>query len=262
MRAVIMAGGFARRMLPLTERTPKQLLPLPGGYVVLDLVVDGLLGMDLDEIILTVNAKFSGEFREWAGSRGVDVRIVEEPARSEEEKPGAVGALASLLGSIPRDDYLIVAGDNVTSIRYPELVGAMSSRGAGSPAPVVALYDVGSRDLASRYGVVEVGPDWRISSLVEKPADPPSTLVSTAIYAMPWASLCRIREYISGGGPRDALGHFISWLVPREPVYGFRFNGYWFDIGGVDEYYRVRDLFSQGVIERPRHIVPAPLTGS
>ncbi|MGC9075784.1 MAG: nucleotidyltransferase family protein [Conexivisphaera sp.] len=250
MRAIIMAGGFARRMWPLTSTTPKQLLPLAEGYVILDLVVDGLLEIDLEEIILSVNAKFSDAFRRWLSSRGLNIQLIEEPSRSEEEKPGAVGALHMMLGSLPRDDYLIVAGDNVTSIRYSELVGTMMSHGA----PTIALYDVGSIELARRYGVVELGPDSRVISLIEKPEDPPSTLISTAIYAMPWRSLSRIEEYLASGGSRDAIGHFISWLVRAEPVYGFRFNGFWFDVGSVDEYNRVRELFSQGVIERPRHV--------
>ncbi len=252
MRAIIMAGGFARRMWPLTQRTPKQLLPLSDGYVILDLVVDGLLELDLDEIILSVNRRFSEDFRAWASSRGLDVRMLEEESMREEEKPGAVGALNAMLGSLEEDDYLVVAGDNVSSISYRDLASLMKGKGAAS----VAVYDVGSRDLATRYGVVELGPDSRILSLVEKPRNPSSTLISTAIYAMPWRSLSRVREYVSGGGPRDALGHFISWLVSREDVYGFRFQGYWFDIGGIDEYNRVRDLFSRGLIARPRHVRP------
>ncbi|MGC9191223.1 MAG: nucleotidyltransferase family protein [Conexivisphaera sp.] len=252
MRAIVLAGGFARRMWPLTANTPKQLLPLADGYVILDLVVDGLLGMDLDEILLSVNARFSGDFRRWMESRGLGLRIVEEGATREEEKPGAVGALAAMLGSLARDDYLIVAGDNVTSVNYPELVGVMRSRGS----PAIALYDVGSLELARRYGVVEVGPDWRVLSLVEKPPSPGSTLISTAIYALPWGSLRRVSDYVAGGRPRDAIGHFVSWLISIEPVYGFRFNGYWFDVGSIDEYERVRELFAQGVIPRPRYVGP------
>ena len=248
-----MAGGFARRMWPLTLNTPKQLLPLGDGYVVLDLVVDGLLGMDLEEILLSVNARFSDAFREWARSRGLDVHLVEEPSRSEEEKPGAVGALLMLLKRLAADDYIVVAGDNISSIKYSELVGYMKLRGAAT----IAVYDVGSVELARRYGVVELGPDSRITSLVEKPQNPGSTLVSTAIYAMPWRSLSRVEEYVSSGGKRDAIGHFISWLVGVEPVYGFRFNGFWFDVGSLDEYNHVRELFSQGLIERPLRVVPA-----
>jgi len=253
VRALIMAGGFARRMWPLTASTPKQLLPLSDGYLILDLIVDGLLDVDLEEIMISVNARFSADFRKWAESRGLGLRIIEEGAMREEEKPGAVAALASIAESQPRDDYLVVAGDNISSIDYSDLIDHMRARGSS----IVAIYDVGSPELAKRYGVVSVGPDWRILSLVEKPENPPSTLVSTAIYAMPWEALGRVREYLSYGAQRDALGHFISWLASREPVYGFRFSGYWFDVGSLDEYARVRELFERGLIRRPRHISPA-----
>jgi dTDP-glucose pyrophosphorylase len=176
-------------MWPLTASTPKQLLPLSDGYLILDLIVDGLLDVDLEEIMISVNARFSADFRKWAESRGLGLRIIEEGATREEEKPGAVAALASIAESQPRDDYLVVAGDNISSIDYSDLIDHMRARGSS----IVAIYDVGSPELAKRYGVVSVGPDWRILSLVEKPENPPSTLVSTAIYAMPWEALGRVR---------------------------------------------------------------------
>ena len=119
-----MAGGFARRMWPLTLNTPKQLLPLGDGYVVLDLVVDGLLGMDLEEILLSVNARFSDAFREWARSRGLDVHLVEEPSRSEEEKPGAVGY--GVHRRVLRDHRLQVGHPGLYGQNHPPELGLVA----------------------------------------------------------------------------------------------------------------------------------------
>jgi glucose-1-phosphate thymidylyltransferase len=252
LRAVVLAGGFAKRMWPLTLETPKQLLPLGGGYVILDLVFDKLLSVELDEIVLSTNAKFASKFEEWAKSRGISVRVEVEPARSEEEKPGAAAALSMLLEKLVRDDYLVIAGDNVTSLDFQAFTEFFRS----VASPVVAVYDVGNLDLAKRYGVVELDDSGKIVSMAEKPERPASTLVATAIYAMPWRSLSRLPEYIAGGGNRDAIGHFVSWLVKVEDVYGYRFKGYWHDIGGLDEYERVKRLFSEGAIEKPSRVNP------
>ncbi len=251
LRAIIMAGGFAKRMWPLTLDKPKQLLPLSDGYVVLDLVVDELLGIEPDEIVISTNRKFAGNFAGWARSRGLDnVRIEIEESTKEEEKPGAVAALAALIGKITEDEYFVVAGDNVTSLDYADM--AAFYRRISSP--VIAVYDVESPDLAKRYGIVDLSEDGRIRSMVEKPERPPSTLAATAIYLMPWRSLSRVREYLDSGGNRDAIGYFASWLAGHEPVYAYKFKGYWHDIGSIDEYDRVRDIFSKGSIARPRRV--------
>ena len=102
-------------------------------------------------------------------------------------------------------------------------------------ASALAVYDVGDRELAKKYGVVDVGEGDRIVGFVEKPEDPPSTLAATAayLYARPHAAL--VSTYLDEGNPPDQPGHLIAWLHRREPVYAYRVAGGWYDIGDADQ---------------------------
>ena len=76
--------------------------------------------------------------------------------------------------------------------------------------------------------------DDRIVGFVEKPADPPTTLCATAmyLYARP---MLRSSGPTSRREPARPAGHFIAWLHQREPVYGYRATGGWYDIGDAGQ---------------------------
>ncbi len=74
----------------------------------------------------------------------------------------------------------------------------------------------------------------RIIDFVEKPENPPSTLVSTACYVLSQEGIRGILTYLDAGENPDAIGFFIKWLIKRERVFGFAFSGKWFDIGSLE----------------------------
>jgi glucose-1-phosphate thymidylyltransferase len=74
----------------------------------------------------------------------------------------------------------------------------------------------------------------RIIDFVEKPENPPSTLVSTACYMLSPEGVKSILTYLEKGENPDAIGFFIKWLIKKERVFGFVFSGRWFDIGSLE----------------------------
>jgi glucose-1-phosphate thymidylyltransferase len=90
---------------------------------------------------------------------------------------------------------------------------------------------VRDRELATKYGVVDVDEDARVVGFVEKPADPQSTLCATATYVYARAHAALVRTYLDDGNPPDQPGHLIAWLYPREPVYACGLTGDWYDVG-------------------------------
>jgi glucose-1-phosphate thymidylyltransferase len=98
-------------------------------------------------------------------------------------------------------------------------------------ASAIAVHRVEDRELIKQYGVVELDDDDRVISLEEKPAEPRSDLAATAAYLYSAEHAALIGQYLEGGNPPDAPGHFVVWLYPRVPVYGYRFEGGWMDIG-------------------------------
>ncbi len=73
--------------------------------------------------------------------------------------------------------------------------------------------------------------DGRVVEFLEKPEEPPSTLAATATYVFAREHVRLVGPYLAGGNPHDQPGRFVAWLQEREPVFGWRFDGGWFDIG-------------------------------
>ncbi|MFW5934324.1 MAG: nucleotidyltransferase family protein, partial [Halolamina sp.] len=155
-----------------------------------------------------------------------------EETVDEDEKFGVVGALAQLIDREGiDDDLLVVAGDNLISFDLADFADFFQGKGT----PCIAAYDVGSKERASSYGLVDLEGD-RIVDFQEKPDEPKSTLVSIACYAFPEETLPEFETYLDGENNPDEPGWFIQWLQSREAVHAFTFDGAWFDIGTPESY--------------------------
>jgi len=236
MEAVVLAGGYATRLWPVTRHRAKPLLPL-GGEPIVDRILRPLEEEPrIDTVHVSTNERFADDFREHLDDRGYEkTRLVVESTREEDEKLGTVGALAELVESEGvDDDLLVIAGDNLFSFDISGFVDYFEDRAT----PCLAAYDVGSREEATEYGVVDIGGDGgdRVVGFEEKPANPPTSLVSIACYAFPAGSLGALDSYLVGDGNPDAPGYFVEWLHERENVGAFTFDGAWFDVGTPGSY--------------------------
>jgi glucose-1-phosphate thymidylyltransferase len=232
MKAVILAAGYATRLRPLTEDFPKPLLPV-GGRPMLDWIVERVEEVgDVDGIHVVTNARFADDFRQWAEGRGIDVH--DDGTTSNEDRLGAVGDLRFTVeqGRLQGDHLLVIAGDNLFDYSLARYVDWWKGKGTAS---AIAVRRVPDRELIKQYGVVTVGEDDRITSIVEKPDDPQGDLAATATYLYHREHAALLQEYLEGGNSPDAPGRFPEWLVHRAPVYGYAFEGLWMDIGDREQ---------------------------
>ncbi len=243
MKAVVLAGGYAKRMWPLTKNRPKHLLPV-AGRPMLDYVMTSLEQVPtLEEIFISTNMRFQDQFRRYLDGVHTEkkLRLFVEDARSEEEKLGSVGALGYLIRENDiDDDLLVIGGDNIFSFKLTDFMDYFYAKKAN----VIALYDIRSREKARLYGVVHIDEGCRIVDFQEKPANPQSTLISTACYAFTRRGVRSILRYLKEGNDPDKMGHFIEWLYRHDDVYGFVFTGVWFDIGSLESYEAANKYFS------------------
>lgn len=145
MKAVIMAGGYATRLWPITKTKAKPLLPI-GRKKIIDYIYEKVKKFNIP-IIVSTNKRFEGDFKEWAKDK--DVELVIEETTKEEEKLGAVRALAEIAKNI-NDDMFVLAGDNLFSFSLDDFYEFYQK----IKKPLTALYDVGDFELAKRYGVL------------------------------------------------------------------------------------------------------------
>ena len=240
MQALVLAAGWATRLGTITGGGPKHLLPI-GPRTVIDFVLDRLGTVpEVERVSVITHDVFFPLFTEWAAARhgGPPVTVMSDGTSSLDGRLGAVGDMAHFIReSGVDDDLLAVAGDNLFDFDLAPLARAARRD------LVVGLYDVGSLDLARRYGVVEVDDEGVVTSFVEKPERPRSTLASAAVYGIPRARLGAVQAFMDAGGDPDKSGELIAWLHTHERVLGQVFSGRWIDIGSPDEYARAQAEF-------------------
>jgi glucose-1-phosphate thymidylyltransferase len=163
------------------------------------------------------------------------VVVHDDGTTSNEDRLGAVGDLRLAIeeAGLEDEELIVLAGDNLFEFSLPRFVGWWRDR--PQPASAVPLHDVGDLELARNYGIADADADDRIVRFVEKPSDPPSTLASTLVYLLPPEHVRLVSAYLDAGESADNAGSFLGWLARREPVYGYRFEGSWFDIGDHDQ---------------------------
>jgi glucose-1-phosphate thymidylyltransferase len=226
MKALILAAGYATRLRPLTDTLPKQLLPV-GGRPMADWIVDKVREAGIDEIHLVTNGRFAPLFEAW--SETAHVIVHDDGTTTNETRLGAIGDVRFVRNQMGwDDDLLVIAGDNLFDYSLADFVRFSAAKNGAS---AVAVYDVGDRELAKQYGIVDVDAEDRIVGFVEKPAEPPSTLSATATYLYARRHAALVATYLDEGNPPDQPGLFLGWLYTREPVYAYRIAGGWWDVG-------------------------------
>jgi len=232
MDAVVLAGGYATRLWPVTKHRPKMLLPV-GETTVIDRILTELEEDDrIENVYVSTNERFAADFEVHVEREGYEKpQLSIEETTEENEKFGVVGALGQLVDREGiDDDLLVIAGDNLIGFDVSDFLDYFTEMGT----PTLAAYDVGTREKAKSYGLVELDGE-RVVDFQEKPAEPKSTLVSIACYAFPEESI-RFAEYLEGDNNPDEPGWFIQWLQSQEGVHAFTFDDAWYDIGTPESY--------------------------
>ncbi len=233
IEAVIMAGGFGKRLRPLTEDVPKPMLPV-GGRPLLEITLEQLRLAGIRSVTVTTHylpEKITGHFGD--GSRfGVDIRYVQE------SKPmGTAGALSLLERA--EEPMLVVNGDVLTDLDYR----AMRQFHAENRA--AATVAVAPHEIQIPYGVVEHDGSV-VTGISEKPVI--RHFVNAGIYL--------IEPRATKLVPRDAVFNMTD-LVERlvragERVVVFPVREYWVDVGQHADYQRVQQDISQGALRSVR----------
>ncbi|MFC2105531.1 sugar phosphate nucleotidyltransferase [Candidatus Bipolaricaulota bacterium] len=227
MRVVIHAGGKGTRLKPYTTIFPKPLMPLDD-MPILEVVIRQLKRARLAKITMTVGhlagllEAYFGDGSKW----GVEIGY------SLENKPlGTAGPLALIEGLT--DTFLVLNGDVLTTLDYSELIEYHRREKA---VATVAMYD---REVEISLGVLKINEKNEVCDYIEKPIM--KYCASMGVYVFE----PQVLEYIKSGEACD-LPDLIKTLIEHDKrVKGYRFNGYWRDIGRQEDYEKAVDEFAE-----------------
>lgn len=229
LEAVVMAGGFGQRLRPLTEDTPKPMLPV-GDRPLLEHIVRRLRTCGIKDVHVTTHYRPEVIRRHFGDGSdfGVNINYV-----NEDEPLGTAGALRLL--QRPQRTMLVMNGDILTNVDFRRMKAFHDESQAKLTVAVRAYeYHV-------PYGVVE-SRDGKIISLREKPTF--RHFVSAGIYMLDPAAF----EFLDADGRVD-MPDLIHALIDRgEVVASFPITEYWLDIGHHEDYIQAQEDVLEGLV--------------
>jgi len=221
--AVLMAGGKGERLRPLTEKTPKPLLPV-GDKCIIDHNVDRLISYGVKHISVTVNyLKEQIEEHYSTPRNGIKVNTCREP-----KYLGTIGSI-KFVETFYNDSVLVMNSDLFTNIDYEDFYLHFKQHDADMSVAAVP-YDV-----SIPYGILDLdGRD--IKGLLEKPKY--NYYANAGIYLIKKSALAEIPEDTFFNAT-DLIEKLIS---ENKKVVRYPLNGTWIDIGNPQEYQKAKDL--------------------
>lgn len=231
MEAIILAAGYATRLYPLTEHRAKPLLPV-GPKLIIEHIMDRINEMDdIKRIHVVSNDRFAGDFEEWAKARpeADKITVYNDGTFENADRLGAIGDAEHVIRHAPvDDDLLIVAGDNLFDFSLADAQQFFRRNGT-----TAVVYEFHNEELIKKYSTVKLDAGHRVIDFKEKPQVVETHLVGICCYMFFRPHVALVKDYLSDGLNPDAPGFFLQWLHKQVPVYGYQFEGMWYDIGDL-----------------------------
>jgi glucose-1-phosphate thymidylyltransferase len=245
MKVIILAAGYATRLYPLTLDRPKPLLEV-AGKPLMEYILEKVSKInEIQDVYVVTNNKFHQHFTDWRNKykTRLNIKVINDGTMTNEDRLGAIGDIDYVVQKQGiNDDILVIGGDNLFQFDIGDCIKFMKQM----KASVVGLYDmIDKAKVAKRFGVVDIDKSCRIIGFEEKPEQPKSSLMSTAIYLFTKDDVREIRRCIEENHRPDNSGDFVKYLSEKKPVYGFVFRGIWYDIGTKDLYDEANRVFAK-----------------
>jgi mannose-1-phosphate guanylyltransferase len=228
VEAILLVGGRGTRLAPLTDHTPKPLLPVAGvPFIAHQLAKARDAGVT--RVILACGYR-SEAFTDWLADRsrhGLDVEVVVED--SPLGTGGAIRHAAERLGSAGSDPIVVLNGDVLSGHDLEAQLALHQERGAE-----VTFHLVGVED-ARAFGCVPTAESGRVLAFVEKSEDPPTDQINAGCYVFRRGVIDEIPTDQPVSVEREI---FPAMLARHGLLLGFRDDAYWLDLGTPAAYIR------------------------
>lgn len=248
MKGLVLAGGTATRLFPLTIVTNKHLLPIydrPMIYYPLEV----LAGMGIREVLVIVGGKSVGDVVELLadGSHfGLDLTY-----RYQRGALGIAHAIGLARDFVGEDAFCTILGDNI--LRGEPLADVAREFETGRWGAGTLLHRVPDPE---RFGVAELDAEGRVVGFEEKPTTPKSDLIPIGVYFLRPDAFGVIDHLAPSGRGELEITDVLNHYIPGGGLFTRIYDGHWTDAGTVPSLLRAAEL--AGAEEREGRLVAPP----
>ena len=249
-RAVILAGGEGSRLGTLTAKRTKPAVPFAGKYRIIDFTLSNCVNSGIFDVMIIAQYRphslieHIGAGGPWDLNRdftgGVRIYTPYKARGASDWFLGTADAVQQNFRFVKNSDpdrVLILSGDHIYEMNYALMIEAHESRQADL---TLATITVPIRD-ATRLGIVGVDAENRVTSFVEKPAEPASNLANMGVYLFKTDIL---NQYLLEDHNLPNSSHdFGKDILPKmvadgARVFAYPYKGYWMDVGTATSYWK------------------------
>ena len=225
MEALILAGGFGTRLKPLTYTRAKSLLPILNKPMIQHII--DILPYEVNKVILAVNYR-KNQIEEYFNKNDCGKEII----INDEKTPLGTGGATKFAEKHISGKFLVLNSDIICSLKLNEMIKFHEKN---KSVATISLWPVKN---VSEFGVADVQKNGRIIGFVEKPKpeDAPSDLINAGAYLLEPLVL----DYIEKGRLISMEKEIFPKIInDTDKFYGFKFKGFWMDIGRISSYLEV-----------------------
>lgn len=234
MKGIVLAGGTATRLFPLTIVTNKHLLPIYDRPMIY-YPIETLAGMGIREVMVVVGGKSVGDVVELLADGahfGLDLTY-----RYQRGALGIAHAIGLARGFVGDEPFCVVLGDNI--LRGPALADVAAEFEAGPWGAGTLLYRVADPE---RFGVAELDAEGRVVGFEEKPASPKSDLIPIGVYFLRPDAFDVIGRLAPSGRGEFEITDVLNHYIPDGGLFTRVYEGHWTDAGTVPSLLRAAEL--------------------
>ncbi len=243
--AMLLAGGQGSRLGILTKNIAKPAVPYGGKYRIIDFPLSNCVNSGIDTVgVLTQYQPlelndYIGNGEPWDLDRangGVHILSPYQQIEGTSWYKGTANAIYQNINFIDKYDpeyVVILSGDHIYKMDYNKMLQYHKQKDA---ACTIAMLEVPWEE-ASRFGLMFVDDDGKITAFEEKPKVPKSNKASMGVYVFTWQKL---RAYLIDDENKEGSSNdFGKDVIPAmheagEKLYAYLFDGYWKDVGTID----------------------------
>jgi glucose-1-phosphate thymidylyltransferase len=240
MKGVILAGGLATRLRPLTWVTNKHLLPVYNKPMIY-YPLEAAKRAGIEEVLLTSSSDHSGDFETLLKS-GEEFGLKLLYAVQDNPKGGISEAILLAGEFAAGEKILVLLGDNIFNFDLAKTREKFEKEGKGA-----VVFGVRMPTESKQYGVIEMDSDGKVLSIEEKPENPKSNIAQTGIYMYDETVFDKIKN-LSPSARGELEVTDLNNMYVKEGTMMCEIIDWWIDAGtSHDELLRANNMVAEKV---------------